>query len=184
MKNLEPIRTLSNTDVTASDIALEDYDYQEKLTSKLASLGGDFTQETINEIVLWKVNRYFQLDERTTNLLNKINKEETRLQYDLTKEVLRDLLNVKGIRLPMASTILRFKNPHVYQIIDQRAYRFLMDENLKTYFSNIDQQIDYYLKYLEELRKQCNEKNIPFEKADQVLYQLDKKMNNKHRIKA
>lgn len=43
----------------------------------------------------------------------------------MAEEILRKLLMTPGIRLPMASTILRFKNPNVYQIIDQRAYRFL-----------------------------------------------------------
>ncbi len=165
------------------DTSLKDYKYQPKLTEKLESLSDDFTQETINEIVLWKVNRYSELDDETLNLLNQISKDDKEMDIDITKELLRKLLATPGIRLPMASTILRFKNPNIYQIIDQRAYRFLRNEDLKNYFSNIEKQIEYYLQYLAELRIKCDEKKIPFEIADQVLYQLDKDKNSGHKIK-
>lgn len=117
------------------------------------------------------------------NLLNQISKEDKEINIDLTKKLLWKLLATPGIRLPMASTILRFKNPNIYQIIDQRAYRFLVGIDLKNYFSNIEQQIEYYLEYLTELRIKCEEKKIPFEKADKVLYQLDKENNSGHKIK-
>ena len=183
MKNLGGKKTISDMEVGEIDTSLKDYKYQPKLPEKLEGLFEDFTQETINEIVLWKVNRYSELNDETLNLLNQISKEDKEIKPDLTKELLRKLLDTPGIRLPMASTILRFKNPNIYQIIDQRAYRFLYGKDLKNYFSNIDQQIEYYLEYLAELRIKCDEKKIPFEIADQVLYQLDKDKNSGHKIK-
>lgn len=183
MKNSGGKKTISDMEVGEIDTSLKDYKYQPKLTEKLEGLFEDFTQETINEIVLWKVNRYSELNPETLNLLNQISKEDKEIKADLTKELLRKLLDTPGIRLPMASTILRFKNPNIYQIIDQRAYRFLRNEDLKNYFSNIEQQIEYYLEYLSELRIKCDEKKIPFEIADQVLYQLDKEKNSGHKIK-
>lgn len=183
MKNLGGKKTISDMEVGEIDTSLKDYKYQPKLTEKLEGLSENFTQEIINEIVLWKVNRYSELNDETLNLLNQISKEDKEIKPDLTKELLRKLLDTPGIRLPMASTILRFKNPNLYQIIDQRAYRFLYGKDLKNYFSNIDQQIEYYLEYLTELRIKCDQKKIPFEIADQVLYQLDKNLNNKHEIK-
>lgn len=182
MKNLIPKKTLSDISVTAKDLSLENYLYQKELTDRLEGFTGDFTQELINEIVLWKVSRYVEIPEETKNLLNKINKEERSLDEHHAKDILRSMLSVKGVRLPMASTILRFKNPHIYQIIDQRAYRLLKGKDLKTYFPNVDVQITYYLDYLKELRRQCDLKNIPFEKADMILYQLDKEYNRKYKI--
>ena len=42
---------------------LTEYNYQPCLTKKLDSLGGTpIVQEILNEIVLWKVNRYVVLD--------------------------------------------------------------------------------------------------------------------------
>lgn len=183
MKNSAGKKTISDMEVGEIDTSLKDYKYQPKLTAKLEGLSDDFTQEIINEIVLWKVNRYSELDDDTLSLLNQISKENKDIKVDFTKDLLRKLLATPGIRLPMASTILRFKNPTIYQIIDQRAYRFLRNEDLKNYFSNIEQQIEYYLEYLAELRIKCDEKKIPFEIADQVLYQLDKEKNSGHKIK-
>lgn len=183
MKNLSTMKILSNTVVTSEDKSLKDYTYQTDLTKKLTDFSGDFTQEVISEIVLWKVNRYCKIPDAAQSFINEINEEDRDLNTDLTTKILQSLLAVKGIRLPIASTILRFKNPHIYQIIDQRAYRFLTGQNLKTNFSNVEAQIEYYLKYLAELRKQCTVKDIKFELADQILYQLDKKENKGLKIK-
>ncbi len=54
----------------------------------------------------------------------------------------------------MASAILRFKNPNIYQIIDQRANRLLYSKELKIPH-NILKQIDLYVDYLTKLRKVC-----------------------------
>ena len=125
------------------------YKYQEELTPKLDELEADFNQEIINEIALWKVNRYVLMQEDTLELLNKIKKSDDKLNEDLTKQILERLLekHQKGIQLAMASTILRFKNPSIYQIIDQRVYRFIYGKPLK-YPNTIDEQINLYLKYL------------------------------------
>jgi len=81
-----------------------------------------------------------------------------------------------GIRLPMASTILRFRNPKIYQIIDQRVYRFICGEALPTLFS-IPKQITLYFEYLEKLKEVCENHKIPFGEADRILYQADKELN-------
>ncbi len=78
----------------------------------------------------------------------------------------------------MASTILRFRNKNIYQIIDQRAYRFLKGKNLKLK-ANIESQIELYLSYLKKLRGKCDELNIPFENADRIFYMLDKDLNRR-----
>ena len=89
----------------------------------------------INEIILWKVNRYAAIDTETLKLINQIKKEDTQLNTELTCAILLRLLGKyqKGVRLAMASTILRFKNPKVYQIIDQRVYRFIYKEQILKY---------------------------------------------------
>ena len=103
------------------------YKYQAELTLELDKLETNFNQEIINEIVLWKVNRYVLMQKDTLELLNKIKKTDNILNEELTILILKKLLDKdqKGIQLAMASTILRFKNPSIYQIIDQRVYRFI-----------------------------------------------------------
>lgn len=149
------------------------------MTKKLDNQTGEFDQNIINEIVLWKVNRYAEIDLETLKSINNIDPPLNQLDKKKTTEILRRLLDKtnKGIQLPMASTILKFKNRHVYQIIDQRVYRVLYkDKTLKLPVS-VDAQIELYLKYLEDLHIACHQLQIPFEESDRILYEVDKRIN-------
>ena len=121
--------TINEITPSVDDIKNSVYNYQSDLTSKLDKLDTDFNQEIINEIVLWKVNRYAAVDNETLNLINQIKKDDTQINPELTGAILLRLLSKeqKGFRLAMASTVLRFRNPKIYQIIDQRVFRFLYD---------------------------------------------------------
>lgn len=177
------MKTIFDIEITNEDLQNVNYKYQLELTSKLDGLDDDFNQEIINEIVLWKVNRYSFLDDEKFSVLNKINKEDLILDVELTTEILTKFLNTKGIQLPMASTILRFKNPNIYQIIDQRVYRFVYGIEMPKYFSSIEKQIDFYIEYLQKLKQVCIEKGIDFNLSDRIIYELDKLHNKEIKIK-
>lgn len=153
------------------------YKFQPKLTPKLDALKGDFTQETINEIVLWKVNRYAELPDEILAIINQIPRDKDFKPDDSELlNLLNGMLAVSGIQLPMASTILRFRNPQVFQIIDQRVYRFLYD-NQRTL--PVSPKAEVYIQYLKDLRKRCeSDWRIPFDKADRIIYQADKEHNS------
>jgi hypothetical protein len=172
--------TINNLTPTELDFENSNYSYQTELTSKLDNLNSDFDQDIINEIVLWKVNRYASVDNDTLNLLNQIKKTDTILNPELTGAILLKLLHKdqKGIRLAMASTILRFKNPTIYQIIDQRVYRFIYGAELKYSETDINQQITIYFDYLKKLKQICLDHNIKFEIADRIFYSMDKVYNS------
>jgi hypothetical protein len=179
------MNTIKNLkDLSFSD---SDYDFQMELTKKLDGVAGKrFDQEIINEIILWKVNRYAELDNKTLVLLNSIDSEGSKLNQDLTAEILGNLLNTKGIRLPIASTILRFKNPNIYQIIDQRAYRFLYGEELSLPAptkNNIDSQIRLYIQYLQDLKEVPAKTGWDFSMLDRILYFKDIQLNSGLKIK-
>lgn len=147
------------------------YNFQPKLTEKLDELTGDFSQATINEIVLWKVNRYAELPIEIIDRINAIPRDEHfRMEDAGLLELLNEMLSCHGIRLPMASTILRFRNPHAFQIIDQRVYRYLYGKNLSANPKPAD-----YIAYLNDLRDYCLREDIPFTEADRLLYEADKK---------
>lgn len=152
------------------------YNYQPKLTEKLDKVNSGFNQELINEIVLWKINRYAEMSNEALNLINKVDQKTKFIESDLTGEILMELLNTKGIRLPMASTILRFRNPNIYQIIDQRVYRLIYGTELKLKAS-LNDNIIQYLDYLTDLRKVCDLYQIPFSESDRILYEYDKIAN-------
>jgi thermostable 8-oxoguanine DNA glycosylase len=152
------------------------YTYQKDLTEKLDNIHSTFNQEIINEIVLWKVNRYAKIDHETINLINALDQDSKELNKDKTEEILTKMLRVKGIRLPMASTILKFKNPNIYQIIDQRVFRVIYGSQL-ILSTSVQKNISQYLDYLKELRKIANSFDIPFNFSDRILYEYDKKVN-------
>jgi len=163
-----------------------DYDYQEQLTSKLDDYVGSFDQDLINEVVLWKLNRYAHIDDITLARINRIDSNCRDLDKAFTVKLLGRLLQTKGIQLPMASTILRFKNPYIYQIIDQRVYRVIYGKDLKVAYytskQSIDQQIETYLQYLEDLGREAEKLEIPFEKADRILYMADRRLNKDEKL--
>jgi hypothetical protein len=178
-----------NTVHNLSDFSYSEseYDFQVDLTKKLDGVAGKkFDQEIINEIILWKVNRYAVLDNKTLSLLNSIGSEGGELNVTLTEEILGNMLKTKGIRLPIASTILRFKNPNIYQIIDQRAYRYLYGEELSLQpptNKNIDSQIQLYIRYLKDLKDVPTKTGWDFTMLDRILYSKDIKHNPGLKIK-
>ena len=158
---------------------LDDYDYLD-ITEELDNLQGDFSQNILNEIVLWKVNRYARFEIDVIEKLNLLPQKKIDKGY--TTDLLVSLMNIKGVKLAMASTILRFKCPELYQIIDQRVYRVLYGKPLKNSTVH-SKMIELYFKYLKDLRKVCDELNVPFEKADRIFYMLDKDINKSVKIK-
>ena len=47
-----------------------------------------------------------------------------------SKKRAKEILERKGFDFPMASTVLRFAVPDRLQIIDQRVYRFITEEEI------------------------------------------------------
>ncbi len=180
------LKTVFDADFSITPDDLE-YDYQESLTKKLDSNSTDFNQNTLNEIVLWKLNRYAAFDSELISLINSVERNAMEIDIDKTNCILKGLLKTKGVRLAMASTILRYRNPKIYQIIDQRVYRIIYNKELKpiSIFSeeNLNSHIKLYLQYLIDLKKECSNLDIPFEESDRILYRADKRINKKHKIK-
>lgn len=161
--------------------AEREYKFQPALTNKLDNISGDFSEITLLEIVLWKTNRY---PEFTPELIDEINALRREHSIDKAKLLMKKLLSLNGFDLPMASTVLRFACPDHFQIIDQRVYRFIYEDTdvfKKPY--NDDKKVEMYFEYLEKLRAVCDGYNIPFSRADRILYQLDKDFNAKYPIK-
>lgn len=151
---------------------LKRYRYQPELTSYLDKVStGPFSQEIINEIVLWKVNRFAKVPEDLLSELYTL-KELKAGEHRRGEAVLLKLLKCKGVAMPMASTILRFQNADVFQIIDRQAYRAVFQ---KAYVAT--KQIGIYFEYLEEVQRLAASRNVKFRDLDRILYQFDKEQN-------
>jgi len=120
------------------------------LTEELDGIGdADFDELTLLKIILWKVHRYAELGDDLLGKLNSLRSLEAE-ERETARPVLEALLKTPGIDLPMASTILRFRNPAVFQIIDQRAYRSIMPEDKYPLYtaSSVEKKVSVYFEYL------------------------------------
>jgi hypothetical protein len=78
----------------------------------------------------------------------------------------------------MASTLLRFRNPATFQIIDRRAYRAVTGDDYPLYSkSRAKRKIDLYFTYLDALVALASKKNMAFKDLDRILYVFDKQKN-------
>lgn len=84
----------------------------------------------------------------------------------------------------MASTIFRFLNPDVFQIIDDRAFRVVCSNKkiptkpLQVTEKYLEKSCEVYFDYIDQLHEICND-TLPFKEADRILYLLDIKLGNK-----
>ena len=77
------MQTINEIVPSSEDIENAMYSYQTELTEKLDNLNSNFDQKIINEIVLWKVNRYANIENETLELINRIKKTDTDVLLDL-----------------------------------------------------------------------------------------------------
>ena len=95
------------------DDFLRNYNYQANLTKKLDNLRRvTFTQSIVNEIVLWKVNRYVSLDNEILLSIDNL-KTLTNGEHRQAQTVLESLLSIHGVDLPIASILYRY--PRLYR---------------------------------------------------------------------
>jgi hypothetical protein len=164
---------------------LDGYTYQSELTRKLDRLqASELDTEAFYEIVLWKLNRFPQLEEGLLESLKALASLRPKEHRQANTE-LRSLLRCPGIALPMASTVLRFVNPKVFQIIDDRVYRIVQPGKAKYPTkppklgeSYLARSVTIYFDYLDALHEHACEA-LPFVDADRILYQLDIELGNK-----
>jgi hypothetical protein len=160
------------------------YEYNPDLTAKLDKLDLEgLNREQLYEIVLWKLNRFPVISDELIGQLKSLGRYKNG-EHRNAEALLRDLLQCRGIALPMASTILRFANPEVFQIIDDRAFRVLTD-GIGSYPTKPQLITEGYLKksceiYFDYLDRLCELKGetFPFKNMDRILYQLDIKLGN------
>ena len=159
---------------------LQQYNYQPSLTKRLDSIGKTpFSQLLLNEIVLWKVNRYVAISQEVLKDLDALT-DLANGQHRQAQNALENLLKIHGVDLPMASTILRFRNSNVFQIIDKHAYRAVYGKRYPLYTASpTSRKIAVYFDYLDELIELCAKRNLKFQLIDRTLYQFDKRVNER-----
>jgi hypothetical protein len=159
---------------------MADYKFQPALTSVLDAIGNrPFDQSLINEMVLWKLDRYAPIEEDLLVQLNQITQMHQG-DHRRAQDLLSRLLEQPGVDLAMASTLLRFRNPQVFQIIDRHAYRAVYGARYPLFpASSKAKKIETYFNYIDELIDLAREKQVDFSVIDRLLYVFDKQENGK-----
>jgi hypothetical protein len=159
---------------------IREFKFQPALTARLDAIGDrPFDQQLINEIVLWKVNRYAPVAD---DLMAELNEASALHPGDHreARSLLSRLLRQPGVDLAMASTLLRFRNQQVFQIIDRHAYRALYGTGWPLFpASNEVRKIETYFRYIDDLIVLAREKQVDFCIIDRLLYIFDKRENGK-----
>ena len=97
----------------------------------------DFDQNKLNEIVLWKVNRYAKFDDRLIDLINSIDRNNLEINEDKTRLVLRELLKTKnGKSIQMNQFSVRvtqtFESSNFLKnFVDDLKFFLLLSKNLR-----------------------------------------------------
>jgi len=165
-------------------VFLDKYNYQPKLKEYSENIREkrSFDELDILKIILWKVNRYADIKPEIVQKLNQLKKLE-KGQHKEAKKLLEVLLEVDGVDLPMASTLLRFRNPSVFQIIDRHSYRAVYGKKYPLYSTSPkDKKIAIYFEYIDVLIELCKEKKLVFETIDRCLYVFDKEVNKSLKV--
>ena len=169
---------------------LERYSYADdkEIINRIKNSYGENERENrdiINSIVLWKINRQVDIGTKLFIAIKNLNIVPSTIESDEKdiKKIVCDLLQVKGVKIAMASTILKMFHPETFPIIDQRAYRELMGEDLPDYYgvSANRKYAELYFQYIIECHSYNKNvcPNIKFDDIDKVLYQLDLEKGNK-----
>lgn len=151
----------------------------------------------INEIVLWKLNRQVEIEKDLIEEIKDLTKlfpspflrqhfKEESNEWKRIREVLLKLLDkteTTGVKIAMASTILKMFYPEVFPIIDRRAYHCMSvykgktkDLELKEHWK-AETCIEVYRNYINDCYDyfvNVMEGEGAFKQVDQVLYQIDK----------
>ena len=169
---------------------LQRYNYSsdKEIIERISNCSGENERENrdiINSIVLWKINREVNIGNELFNVIKNLKVDNFNFLYKTAeiKKIIIDLLNVNGVKIAMASTILKMFYPNVFPIIDQRAYRELIGKEMPTFYGikANKKYMEMYYKYIND----CHEYNkticpeIDFTDVDKLLYQLDLEKGNK-----
>lgn len=171
----------------AKELAKYTYEGDGEIIDRISKCSGKNERENrdiINSIVLWKVNRQVNIGNLFNEILNlkTTNFDEFCNKAKAVEDIVGKLLGVNGVRIAMASTILKMFYPEVFPIIDQRAYRELYGKEMPAWTSKKKWQ-DEYIKYVKDCHEYYNRKCRGqlkfFADLDKVLYQIDKDKKNK-----
>jgi hypothetical protein len=147
----------------------ERYEYEDdervRAAGEAARRRGYYTRNEFLIVCAWKTGR--SKSKVANNTADEVERA-TRAAFEAQDEATRmeALLELKGVGVPTASTLLHFPFPSDYPILDVRALESLGERSRTTY------PVSYWLRYLDSCRRLAREHSIRV--LDKALWQYSK----------
>jgi hypothetical protein len=131
---------------------------------------GYYTREEFLLVCAWKTGR--SKSKVASNTEEEVE-GATRAAFQAQDEAQRmeALLELRGVGVPTASTLLHFAFPSDYPILDVRALGSLGHQGRTTY------PVSYWLRYLDACRRLAREHGVTVRVLDKALWQYSKERN-------
>jgi hypothetical protein len=128
---------------------------------------GYYTRDEFLLVCAWKTGR--SKSKVASNTEEDVERA-TRAAFEAQDEAqrLEALLELKGVGVPTASTLLHFAFPRDYPILDVRALESLGHRGRTTY------PVSYWLRYLDACRRRAQEHGVSIRVLDKALWQYSK----------
>lgn len=127
-------------------------------------------KDNLMNIAVWKSPRIIHhIEENCDNEVSEIS----RAAFASEKYVRPIILTwLKGVQLPMASSILHFAYPDIYPIVDFRALR-----SVKSGFKGNDLTFSQWKEYVDFCQKLAGKYKVSMRTLDRALWKLDEIQN-------
>lgn len=174
--------------ITATQIkdlreAAVDFEKTKLLKEKLAKLRRErrplfLTADEFDEILRWKLDtQYGRGESRRTQNTDEIIRAVTGLALNIAHEYedyelelrISILSSLRGVGVPVATSVLALIYPEKYGVIDFRNWRQIFGER-KSSFSIPD-----YQRYVKEVRRLAKELNWSIQEVDHAIWEYDRR---------
>lgn len=160
------------------------------ISSAIESRGYQITKDELLKISQWKLEgrrNDANISENPNGFVQN-HTQSALTETDNDEKAVDELMEIKGVGVPMASTVLTVAKPEDYAIIDYRAFRGLVaakPELVKSegysgyaefleHFRNYLKNSKAYGFYIEQVREIARAENLSAREVDMALWAFDK----------
>jgi len=136
---------------------------------------GWITKSDLIAVCRWKSPRAIHhIQSNRPQIVKTISRKA--IQSRNEEEKMRLLVLLKGVSIPMASSILMFLNPRKYGVIDIRVWQVLYKLGIvKTNARGTGFSVSEWLLYLDIIRVHALKNNMSVREAEYILFQVHEK---------
>lgn len=150
-------------------------DYLFRIIGPRIRMRGFIEFDEFYQICMWKSARQKQNYIKNKNIINDISRKAF-VEKDESSKI-KQLLELKGVGIPMASAILTIVFPDKYAVIDVRCIQMLNKIGIKIRETIT---LNRWIEYLEIMRELAHENNLIPRQVDQILFSMHREVLEKN----